>query len=194
MLHSKIISRTEALSQGLKVYFTGKSCRNGHISERYVSSANCISCSKAQSSKFYLNHKDEVLLRTRARYAKDPESAKSYRKELYRRRSEKEKNYSRQYYRENADRCQARDRQHKKKHSQRYSGYTAKRRAAKLQRTPPWANLEGINEIYANCPKGYHVDHIHPLQGKFISGLHVENNLQYLTPSENLSKSNSFIE
>ena len=58
--------------------------------------------------------------------------------------------------------------------------------------TPPWANLEAIKEFYANCPKGYHVDHIHPLQGELISGLHVENNLQYLTAEENLRKGNSF--
>jgi len=69
---------------------------------------------------------------------------------------------------------------------------SAKRRAAKLQRTPPWANLEKIKEFYLNCPPGYHVDHIIPLQGRNISGLHVENNLQYLTAKENLSKSNKW--
>ena len=66
----------------------------------------------------------------------------------------------------------------------------AKRRAAKLQSTPKWANLDKIKNIYDNCPIGYHVDHIIPLQGKYICGLHVENNLQYLTASENASKKN----
>lgn len=69
---------------------------------------------------------------------------------------------------------------------------SAKRRAVKLSRTPSWSNLEKIKQIYKDCPNGYHVDHIIPLQGKLVSGLHVENNLQYLTAKENLSKSNKF--
>jgi hypothetical protein len=66
----------------------------------------------------------------------------------------------------------------------------AKKRAAKLNAIPKWANLNKIKTIYDNCPTGYHVDHIIPLQGKYICGLHVENNLQYLLASENSSKKN----
>ena len=69
----------------------------------------------------------------------------------------------------------------------------AKRRAAKLQRTPSWADLEKIKEVYKNCPEGHHVDHIIPLQGATVSGLHVETNLQYLTAEENLKKGNKFL-
>jgi len=69
---------------------------------------------------------------------------------------------------------------------------SAKRRAAKLNRTPKWADYDKIKEIYKNCPEGYEVDHIIPLQGKLVSGLHVEANLQYLTTTENRSKSNKF--
>ena len=69
---------------------------------------------------------------------------------------------------------------------------TAKYRASKLQRTPAWANFNEIAEFYKNCPQGYHVDHIIPLQGKLVSGLHVLSNLQYLTAEENLRKSNKF--
>ena len=69
----------------------------------------------------------------------------------------------------------------------------AKRRAFKLKATPKFANLNKIKEIYNNCPKGYHVDHIVPLNGKNVCGLHVEWNLQYLTPSDNCSKSNKLI-
>lgn len=67
-----------------------------------------------------------------------------------------------------------------------------KRYTAKLQRTPVWADLNKIKEIYANCPPGYEVDHIIPLQGELVSGLHVPNNLQYLTKSENCSKGNRY--
>jgi hypothetical protein len=66
----------------------------------------------------------------------------------------------------------------------------AKKRAAKLNATPKWADLGKIAKIYNNCPKGYQVDHIIPLQGKYICGFHVENNLQYLPAKDNMSKHN----
>ena len=51
---------------------------------------------------------------------------------------------------------------------------------------------DGIVEFYYNRPQGYQVDHIIPLNGKLVSGLHVIWNLQYLTPSENRKKSNRY--
>ena len=63
-------------------------------------------------------------------------------------------------------------------------------RANKHNRTPAWAELEEITKFYINCPEGYHVDHIVPLNGKNVSGLHVLNNLQYLLAKDNISKSN----
>ena len=51
---------------------------------------------------------------------------------------------------------------------------------------------EMITKFYKSCPKGYEVDHIIPLNGKSVSGLHCLNNLQYLTPPENRIKSNKF--
>ena len=69
----------------------------------------------------------------------------------------------------------------------------ANERAARLQRLPAWADREKIKEFYMNCPEGFHVDHIIPLRGKNVSGLHVIENLQYLPAKENISKSNKFI-
>lgn len=74
----------------------------------------------------------------------------------------------------------------------------AKRRASELQRTPKWLNKEHYKQIenfykIANTLSKdikYEVDHIIPLQGKNVSGLHVPWNLQVLTRSENRSKSN----
>lgn len=69
--------------------------------------------------------------------------------------------------------------------------HNANREAAKLKRTPRWANLEAIKQIYLDCPDGYHVDHQIPLRGSAVCGFHVEYNLQYLTAEANLRKGNS---
>lgn len=78
----------------------------------------------------------------------------------------------------------------------------AKRRAAKLQRTPPWLTQEHYEQIklfYIEARRlsketgiSHHVDHIVPLQGKNICGLHVPWNLQILTKTENLVKGNKY--
>lgn len=65
-------------------------------------------------------------------------------------------------------------------------------KARKTQRVPVWADLREIELFYYNRPLGYHVDHIIPLNGRNVSGLHVINNLQYLTAEDNLKKSNKF--
>jgi 5-methylcytosine-specific restriction endonuclease McrA len=60
--------------------------------------------------------------------------------------------------------------------------------------TPIWADLKAIKEFYFNCPNGMTVDHIIPLRGKNVCGLHVLNNLQYLTASDNSKKYNNVLE
>lgn len=70
----------------------------------------------------------------------------------------------------------------------------SKRRIERLsQQTPPWADLVAITKFYTHCPKGFQVDHIIPLAGKEVSGLHVMENLQYLTPEQNMKKSIAFL-
>ena len=118
-------------------------------------------------------HKEKIATRTKAYHLEHKEEAKAYRQE----NKEKQKAYKKTYCQENRERC-------------RNDG--AKRRSAKLNRTPAFANLDNIKQIYYHCPKNKVVDHEIPLQGKTVSGLHVETNLQYITPSENGAKSNSF--
>ena len=71
----------------------------------------------------------------------------------------------------------------------------AKYKAAKLQRIPVWISKDELNMMrffYIKCPEGSDVDHIVPLQGRNVSGLHVLSNLQYLTKEENGRKANKF--
>ena len=83
------------------------------------------------------------------------------------------------------------------KHGQAYTSKykVASVRKAELKRKlrmPVWADQKKIDEIYRNKPDGHEVDHIIPLSGKTVSGLHVHNNLQYLPKQENRLKSNRF--
>jgi hypothetical protein len=67
-------------------------------------------------------------------------------------------------------------------------------RCQKLNRMPAWANEEAINEVFRICSgDDVHIDHVIPLQGDLVSGLHVANNLQKLTVKENCQKSNKFV-
>jgi hypothetical protein len=56
------------------------------------------------------------------------------------------------------------------------------------QAVVPWSELEAITQFYASCPCGQVVDHVYPLRGETVSGLHVLANLQYLTPELNAIK------
>lgn len=89
-----------------------------------------------------------------------------------------------------------------KTHPDKIRAKTAKRRANKLQRTPSWLTKEQFKEIeefYYLSHKltketgtPHHVDHLIPLQGRKVSGLHVPWNLQVITRTENCKKSNKF--
>lgn len=80
------------------------------------------------------------------------------------------------------------------------TAYENKRRTSKMHRTPKWLGDEQLNaiaqfyidaEYLTNYTKTqFEVDHVVPLQGKLVSGLHVPWNLQILTATENQCKGN----
>lgn len=68
-----------------------------------------------------------------------------------------------------------------------------------MQRTPQWADMDAILAVYNQAVRltnttgvPHHVDHVIPLRGKFVSGLHVAENLQILRWDDNLAKSNRY--
>jgi hypothetical protein len=69
----------------------------------------------------------------------------------------------------------------------------AQYRASKLQRTPIWFEADKVAMVYAKA-KEWHmdVDHVIPLQGKLVSGLHCWANLQLLNKALNSSKGNRY--
>jgi hypothetical protein len=65
------------------------------------------------------------------------------------------------------------------------------RRKRSVNRMPKWANKKKIRAFYEMASDlGLSVDHIIPVQGKNICGLHVENNLQLVSQRNNCRKSN----
>lgn len=79
--------------------------------------------------------------------------------------------------------------EYKTNNKPKYAAHEANRRAIKLKATLPGFDKQ-IEEFYKNCPSNNHVDHIVPLQGKYVCGLHVPINLQYLPIKENFKKNN----
>lgn len=80
-----------------------------------------------------------------------------------------------------------------------YSTARAKRRAAELQATPIWAQKDLIEVFYEFSAllgqatgAEYEVDHVIPLQGVLVSGLHVETNLRVIPKHDNRVKANKF--
>jgi len=75
----------------------------------------------------------------------------------------------------------------------------AKRRAVKINASPAWSNKSKIKQVYLERLEkttqeliAYEVDHIVPLRGKNVCGLHNEFNLQIISATENRKKSNKF--
>ncbi len=129
----------------------------------------------------------------------NPDIFKQYTKASYHKHKEKNKEVIQKYRENNKEKIKLTVKRWQKlnKEEQRpkRAAILAKYRASKLQAVPPWLGRElksEIKQIYIDCPKGYQVDHIVPLQGKNIRGLHVPWNLQYLTAEENQIKGNRF--
>jgi hypothetical protein len=173
--------RHEAKLRGDTRYFTGEPCKNKHIEQRLVSSGGCMECARLQTAK---NRANETTQKRALRLQKSVDRAAQWR--IANPDHENTKIVKRRWASE---------------HPEQKNADTAKRRAAKLQRTPLWLTLthhKQIDRFYWEAAEVskvvgefYHVDHIVPLQGKTVSGLHVPWNLQILPAKENLSKGNN---
>lgn len=127
---------------------------------------------------------EEFLAAERARYAASPDAA------LQRQREAREKH---------PEKFRERLKSHYQRNKHKYVAGVSARRAARLQATPPWVKKSEILTFYAEARRltketgiPHEVDHIHPLRGKNLSGLHVPWNLQVIPRVENRKKHNRY--
>jgi len=152
---------------------------------------------KAQKKAYHEANKKKSNAQNKAWY----EANKEKRKAHYEANKDKISEQAKAYREANKDKVKA---QQKAWYEANSAYYIEKARFRekllnKLQR-PSWYNSKLVNNIYNKCHKlnkiagfiKYHVDHIVPLQGKNVSGLHVQGNLEIILASANLSKSNKF--
>ena len=163
-------SRKEALETGSKLY-TGAPCKKCGSRVRYTSTSNCQQCAQARGREYAKTYRTENPQKSKAAY----DNWKSKYPDRYRKSKEK----------------------YRKANKAAVNAACAKRKAHIKERTPDWMRPDKILQIYkmaqlASAATGveHHVDHVVPLRGETVSGLHVENNLEIVPYWENLEKSN----
>jgi 5-methylcytosine-specific restriction endonuclease McrA len=185
------LTRKEAKATGAEFYFNGKPCPKGHITKRRTKSPGreeCILVVGRENMRKARENKPEVIKdRKRAEYHRNAEANKPKRAAAYEANREKLLAEKKAYAKANP-------------HIFRING--SLRRARKNNATPPWLVgdlLEEVKAIYTEaskltCSQGnrIHVDHIVPLKGDSVSGLHVPWNMRLATKRENCQKNKKF--
>lgn len=142
---------------------------------------------------YYQENKETIAKRNKLYNEKNKEKVRLQRKKSKLKNRDKILIQAKEYREKNKDRINKQISEWQKINRDKCRAKDAKRRAIELKAIPKFANLNKIKEIYKNCPKGYHVDHIIPLNNPIVCGLHVEWNLQYLSAKDNCSKGNKLI-
>jgi hypothetical protein len=151
---------------------------------------DCKDCMCSRSKKYYRANPEKVKAKNKIWKKANREKVQQYKYKWKKNNTKKTRAADIAWRKANAEKHRASVSAWAKNNPEKVRAYKAKRRAAKLQATPAWADLQKIQKIYLNCPPGHHIDHIFPLNSPIMCGLHVENNLQYLPAKENISKGN----
>lgn len=166
-------------------------------------SHRCKDCLKSSEDAWRQRNKERAN-RSRKEWArKNPQKRKATLHRYFQENQEKERIRAVLYRLANREKSNAAASNWSRNNSGARNAITARRRAAKLQRTPKWLTkadylqmrllyelAQGL-EIETGVP--HHVDHVIPLQGELVSGLHVPGNLQILSSKENCAKSNRWV-
>jgi hypothetical protein len=195
-------SRAEAKRLNVTRYFTGLACKNGHIAQRITGSGSCVECrSIAKRAKTEANRAHAGLS---PRYQPvDPADRKrhfaEYKRQWFEKNKERTLKRIADWAGNNTERVLAAKRRYRERHPVVDRVNTVKRRAAKLSSTPSWADHNIIKFFYTTrayismeTGQQWHVDHIIPLRGQRVSGLHTHHNLRVIPAVENMKKGNRF--
>jgi len=202
-MDERAASKAEARAKGLGTYYTGLPCKNGHTSDRRTSNGQCLEClknwhtnnkarHKANTQRHYQENKEIYKEKARTWGKDNPEQLRELQNNW--RRSEKGQTQSREWYADNKEIHNARTKDWKQRNPKRVLEHTRARQAGLKTATPAWADRGAMQAIYEACPEGKWVDHVVPLNGDTVCGLHVDYNLQYLTPRENMAKGNKLMD
>lgn len=195
------MNRQEAIAAGASTYFTGKPCKHGHIAERYVANWTCVKCFSIRALAYQRKWRKEKPEKQREYALKYSEKHNKTNKEWRKNNKEKTLLQRQKWDENNREKRNYLSRKWRKENKEIVYALIAKRRSDSLQRTPKWLTPMDLFEIecvyrYRTALNAigldYHVDHIVPLRGELVSGLHVPENLQVISALENMKKGNSF--
>lgn len=163
---------------------------------------DCKACCKAYLQEYSKKNKDKIKEIHKRWRAKNAEKERQRSAKWCKDNPERRKQITAKYRNKNKEKCNKAVQKWSKANPHKLAAYDAKRRAAKLNATPPWLNdahwneIKKIYELRSICSlatqTNYHVDHIVPLRGTNVCGLHVPWNLQILTAFENRAKGNRY--
>ena len=153
----------------------------------------CVECHKA----------DNKARKDKQRAIPEFRALESTYKKAYRKRTgDQHATYMAQWREKHKERLNAYGKQYREKRKEHYNFLCQKRKIDLLKRTPAWLTeddlwvIEQAYELAALRTKmlgiEFHVDHIIPLRGKTVSGLHVPQNIRVVTWLENQRKTNKF--
>jgi HNH endonuclease len=157
----------------------------------------CLKIKKAQyrSNPVYKEKEREYKKQYRLQTS---EEHKSYMKEWHIKNSEEQREYRVKYRKDNIEYFIS----YNKANKHKILANTRKRQASKMQRTPKWIGKDELWLIQEDYKLAilrtkmfgfkWEVDHIIPLQGKLVSGLHVPENLMVIPRKDNRQKHNRF--
>jgi hypothetical protein len=192
-------TRAEARANGDKHYFTGQPCKRGHIAKRVVSTSNCCTCMRENHFTYYPANKDKYLQVIKEWSQANPEHVAAASQRYREANPTAASAASKRWYVSNRERKLRENRLWRQLNKAVVQQYGARRRAQIRQAMPAWANIGDIVAVYKESVRitqetgiQHHVDHIVPLGGKNVCGLHVWWNLQILTGQENMRKGNAF--
>ena len=159
-------------------------------------SDGCVECSHRHATQWQKDNPEKVKAKGRAYREANREIVNAKHRAWRKANPEKSYALTADWRARNATKVKATKSQWRKRQVAEVNEAQMRRYAAKRQRTPKWADREKILDVYRLCARfrklgcDFEVDHVIPLQGKNVCGLHVHNNLEIIEARTNRSKSN----